>query len=128
MQGNKKNMFIFKVSIKILKESKKICSLNVHKKYCSPLHPYKICRHKIKFPQNWAYYLLLKQMCAGCSEPSHTVDTDCIAGHCRWIMRHTSHFIDMDDENIKVRSGAENIFSVQLNVYFCLYCLLLLGR
>ena len=43
-------------------------------------------------------------------------------------MRHTSHFIDMDDENIKVRSVAENIYSVQLNVYFCLFCLLLLGN
>ena len=30
----------------------------------------------------------------------------------------------MDDKNIKVRSGAENIYSVQLNVYFCLYCLI----
>ena len=43
-------------------------------------------------------------------------------------MKHASHFIDMDNENIKVRSVAENIYSVQLNVYFCLFCLLLLGN
>ena len=34
-------------------------------------------------------------------------------------MRQTSHFIDMDDENIKVRSVAENIYSIKCHIFAC---------